>query len=271
MVANELRRNRARLKALWIALLVSVGAPAGLASAHIQENEATRILKQMSDYIAGQKTIEAEFNSSIEVVTTGLEKIQFNSSGELLLQRPDKLKVSRAGGFSDVELTFDGKTATLYGKNLNTFAQAEVPGSTDHLLDRIRNEYGVQAPGTDLLLTDAYSALMDGAVQAKYLGTGIIGGVECNHLAFRNDETDWQLWVEDGANPIPRKFVITSKAVAGAPEYTVLIREWHTDEPTDPGSFTFTPPEGAKKLDFKQFTAQADVDEVPAGAATGEE
>ena len=271
MVANKTRRNRGRLKALSIALLIFVGAPAVLASAHVQENEATQILKRMSDYVAGQKTIEAAFNSSIEVVTADLEKIQFNSSGDLLLQRPDKLKVSRTGGFSDVELTFDGTTATLYGKNLNTFAQTESPGSTDQLLDRIRNEYSVQAPGTDLLLTDVFSALMKDVVRAKYLGTDIIGGIECNHLAFRGDDTDWQLWVEDGDKPIPRKFVIATKGVAGAPEYTILMREWHTDEPIDPGTFTFTPTEGTKKLEFKEFIALADIDEVPAGAATGEE
>ena len=84
-------------------------------------------------------------------------------------------------------------------------------------------------------------------IDAKHIGRGAIGGVECEHLAFRDHDTDWQLWVEVGANPIPRKFVITSKAVAGAPQYTLVIRDWKTDAPADETAFAFKPPEGAKK------------------------
>jgi len=32
-------------------------------------------------------------------------------------------------------------------------------------------------------------------------------GVECEHLAFRGHVTDWQLWIETGAKPVPRKYV----------------------------------------------------------------
>ena len=55
-------------------------------------------------------------------------------------------------------------------------------------------------------------------IEAKHIGRGVIDGVECEHLAFRNQDVDWQLWVQVGAKPIPCKYVITSKAVGiGAP------------------------------------------------------
>ncbi len=85
--------------------------------------------------------------------------------------------------------------------------------------------------------------------------------MECEHLAFRTPDTDWQLWVDAGANPVPRKYVITSKTVKDAPQYTVQIRDWRTDA-APAGNFVFNPPPGTAKVaaaDLKQMG------EVPAG------
>ena len=56
------------------------------------------------------------------------------------------------------------------------------------------------------------------------MGRGVIDGIECEHLAFRNVDTDWQLWVEVGDPPIPRKMVITSKTTNSAPQYTLRVK-----------------------------------------------
>jgi hypothetical protein len=77
---------------------------------------------------------------------------------------------------------------------------------------------GAALPGADLLLSNAYDVLMADVQEAKYIGRGVIDGVECEHLAFRNFDTDWQLWVEAGDSPIPRKMVITSKTLNSAPQ-----------------------------------------------------
>ncbi len=266
-------KNRRR----WVLRAAKLAAVASLTSMSLSflspranaEEDAATILKQMSDYLGGQKAIKASFNSGIEVVTDDLEKIQFNSSGEVLLERPDKLRMSRTGGYSDVEITYDGKTAVLFGKNVNVFAQFEAPGTTDQLLDRLRNDYEMVMPGTDLLLSDVFSALSKDVVQSKYIGTGVISGIECEHLAFRNYDADWQLWVEAGPQPIPRKLVITNKAVTGAPEYTLLVRSWQTNAPLQPDSFAFNPPNGAKKLEIKEVAALPEIDEVPPGVVHG--
>ena len=194
-----------------------------------QAQDAGKIVKAMSDYVAGQKTISLTFDSDIEVVTSELQKIQFTSSGQVLLSRPDKLRATRAGGYADVELVFDGKTVTVLGKHINAFAQTDAPGTIDQLIDRLRDQYNVAMPGADLLLSRVYDELMADVIDAKHIGQGVIDGVECEHLAFRTPDTDWQLWVEIGARPIPRKYVITSKTMAGAPQYTLRIKEWRTD------------------------------------------
>jgi hypothetical protein len=79
--------------------------------------------------------------------------------------------------------------------------------------------------------------------------------VKCTHLAFRGSEVDWQIWIEDGDKPLARKFILTSKKVAGVPEFTVLIRSWDIAPKLANSEFSFTPPKGAKKIEFLQLTA----------------
>lgn len=234
--------------------------------AHAQDDAARKILKAMSDFVASQKTISIAYDSDIEVVTTDLQKIQFTSSGQLLLSRPDKIRGTRTGGYADVEFIFDGKTFTAHDRDHNVFAQSAAAGSVDQLIQRLRNEFFVEAPGADLLLSRVYDNLIDEVLDAKHIGQGVIDGVECEHLAFRNQETDWQLWVEAGARPIPRKYVITSKAVTGAPQYTLRIKDWKTDAQIGADTFAFKQPANAKKVEFKDL---AEIDEVPSGVITG--
>lgn len=227
--------------------------------AYAADDDAGQILKSMSDYLAAQKTISLTYNSDIEVITPDLQKIQFDSSGTLLLHRPNEIRATRTGGYADVEMFFDGKTLTVYGKNINGYTQLDAPGSVDQLVDTLRGR-GWALPGADLLLGNVYDTLMADVIDAKHIGRGVIDGIECDHLAFRNPDIDWQLWVELGANPIPRKLVITSKAVGGAPQYTLLIRDWKTDVAADLTMFEFKAPEGATKLELE---ALAKLDELP--------
>ena len=257
------RKGHAPLKSF--ALVVALATMLAVTpSAHAQD--AGKIVKAMADYVAGQKTISMTFDSDIEVVTSELQKIQFTSSGQVLLSRPDKLRATRAGGYADVELVFDGNTATVLGKNINAFAQADAPGTVDQLIDRLRDQYNVAMPGADLLLTRVNDELMADVIDAKHIGHGVVDGVECEHLAFRNPDLDWQLWVEIGPQPIPRKYVITNKAVTGAPQYTLRIRDWQTDAQVASDAFAFKAPAGASKVEVK---ALAQTDEVPQGVISG--
>jgi len=141
------------------------------------EDDAGKILKAMSDYVGKQKSISVAFDTDIEVITPGIQKIQFASSGTVLLNRPDKLHATRTGGYADVELVFDGKTVSVLGKNMNAYVQADAPGTVDQLVDLLRNEYSIDMPGADLFLSNSYDEMMDGVLDAKHIGQGVIEGV----------------------------------------------------------------------------------------------
>jgi len=165
-----------------VSLVLAAGLFASASGVQAQAPDAKAILKAMSNYVGSQKTIEVTFDSDIEAITPQLEKIQFTNSGELLLSRPDKLRAHRVGGYADVALVFDGKTASIYGKNINGYVQFNAPGSVDQLIAALRAGYGVALPGADLLQSNAYDALVAGVMEAKHIGRGVIDGRECEHL-----------------------------------------------------------------------------------------
>ncbi len=248
-----------RLTLIGLALVASLSVVLPATQLQAADGDAHQILRSMSDYLAEQKTISADYDSSVEVITPQLLKLQFNSSGKLLMKRPNELRATRLGGYADVEMFYNGKTLTVYGKALNGYVNVDAPGSIDDLIDKLR-ERGWALPGADLLVGDVYKTLSAEAIESNHIGQAVINGIECEHLAFRAKDVDWQLWVERGDTPIPRKLVITSKAVGGAPQYTLLITGWKTDLTEEPSQFQFTAPAGATELDAKDL---AKLDELP--------
>jgi hypothetical protein len=212
------------------------------------EANAKRLLKAMSDYLGAQKAMSFDYDVNLELVSTEQQKIGLASSGTVTLDRPDKLHLTRTGGLANVAMVFDGKTLTLLGKNTNLYTQVEAPGTIDQLEDVLRNKYHRPVPGADLLISDPYKELMPEVNDVKDLGSGMIHGVECDHLAFRKREVDWQIWIAQGARPYPCRYVITSKEVTGWPQYTLDTWGWKTGAEVASDSFKLEIPADAKKL-----------------------
>ena len=252
------------LSSAAVALIMVSGASSGASAA---EAEAKTMLKAMSDYMAQQKAISFAYDTNFEVVTKDHQKLLLASSGKVEMGRPDKFRATRSGGFANVETTFDGKTLTLLGKDDNLYAQAETPGTVDHLIDELRNKYQRPVPGADLLLTNVYDELMRDVVDVKDLGSGVIGGTECDHLAFRTKEVDWQIWIAQGEHPYPCRYVITSTQVDQGPQYSVQISDWKTGTDVVADNFSFKAPTDAKKVDDPKKLVN--IDELPDHLAVG--
>src|SRR5437762_140440 len=255
-------RTFTKIAGTWSAFLVVV-ATAGItniSAARADATDAKNLLKAMSDYLAAQKAISFDYDVNLELVSTQQQKIALASSGSLILNRPDKVHLTRTGGFANAEMVFDGKTLTLLGKNTNLYTQVEAPGTIDQLVDVLRDKYHRPVPAADLLMSDPYKELMPLVTDVKDLGSGVIHGIECDHLAFRTKEVDWQIWIAQGARPYPCRYLITSKKVTGWPQYTLDITAWKAGAEVASDGFKMEIPPGAKKLMPGEVP---DLDEIP--------
>jgi len=168
----------------WVVILAAaLAGTAAISAGRADEADAKRLLKAMSDYLGAQKAISFDYDVNLELVSTQQQKIGLASSGSVTLNRPDKLHLTRTGGFANVEMVFDGKTLTLLGKNSNLYTQIEAPGTIDQLEEVLRNKYHRPVPGADMLISDPYKELMPEVNDVKDLGAGVIHGVEGGRLA----------------------------------------------------------------------------------------
>ena len=233
---------------LGIALCISFTAGPAMSAEGI-DPDADSILKSMSSYLGGIKAFSVNADIDIEFVAKSGQKLQLSSFVTIVLKRPTKFHIQRKGMIVDAEFIFDGRILTLHGKKRNVYAQIDVPGTIDDAIRAYEMEAGIPAPGADLLFADPYASLSSGVESSAYLGIAYVNGAECHHLAFREDKVDWQLWVRSGDSPLPIKFVITSKWQTAAPQYEIRFWDWSINPQINDKRFTFSAPEGAKRLE----------------------
>lgn len=236
------------------------GLIASSAPALAQEDEARTAFKAMADFLAQQKTLSVTYDSTLEIVTDDIQKVGLASSGSLTMTRPDKARITRSGGLANVELVTDGSELSVYGKNLNVYARHPFKGTLDELIDMLRLEFGLELPAADLLSANANDTMMANVIQAEALGIGVIRGQACDHLAFRTDDVDWQIWIAEGDKPFPCRFTITSKMTVLAPSYDITFSDWKSGAEVVADDYALKPAADAKQVEFGDLQG---LDEVP--------
>jgi hypothetical protein len=226
------------------ASLAAQAQPTGIAP------EAQRLLKASTDFLASQKQFSADTRNTLEVVLKSGQKVEFNHTARLSVQRPNKLRAERTGDLVDQVFVYDGKSLTLHNPKDKAYAQVAAPDTLEGMLDFARAKLDIVAPAGDLIYPNAYGILMDGVTDGFVVGKAVIEGVRCDHLAFRAPHVDWQIWVQEGAQPFPRRLVITTRDLPNAPQFAVTMTKWNLKPSFDAQTFKFTPAAGATKVDF---------------------
>ena len=246
---------------LWLAAGASLSILLGAAAlGHADgpgkniQPKADELLRSMSDYLGGLTSFKFTADHTTEVVTKEGQKLEFAATSDVVVKRPDHMRSDRRGQVVDASFFYDGKTFTIHGKRAGLYATAKAPPTLDEAIDEARDRLELEAPAADLVYSDVYKMLMEDARYGVHVGQAQIGGRTCDHLAFRGSETDWQIWIEAGSRPLPCKYVIVSKNVRGAPEFSVVLRDWDLSPEISPDTFTFKPPPGAEKIDFLSRT-----------------
>jgi hypothetical protein len=137
---------------------------------------------------------------------------------------------------------------TLECKGTNTFATMPAPNNLDDAIDKARKEFQIEAPGADLLYSHPYEILTEQVTGGRVIGREMVNGLAANHLAFQGEDVDFQIWIQEGGQPLPLRFVITSKKVKGTPEFTVDMSQWQPDAKIGASAFAFQAPAGATKV-----------------------
>jgi hypothetical protein len=238
--------------------------------ARLVEPRADELVRRMSDRLAKAGSFALEAEEVYDEVPQHSPRRQLTAVRRVALRRPDRLAGDASGDALNRSFWYDGKVLTALDKEHNTWASGTVPDTIDAALDWALDTTGTVIPLADFLYADVYSRLMASVQRGVYLGIREAAGVPCHHLAFEQATIDWQLWVDAGPEPLPRKLVIAYKTEDEVPQYAVTIRKWNLDAKVPEELFRFEAPEGARRVDIPAFVGEGLPDAAPVTAPSSD-
>jgi hypothetical protein len=226
--------------------------PPATPAQEIKDQRALKLLKEMSDTLAGARTLQFRARSLLPLESPTGQYISLFAASRVRLQRPDRLFVESRGDLVPNDLYYNGKTVTAIGPARKFYAQQEAGGSTlDAVLQQEHPGADTLAPFVDLLVSDPYARLSKDLASALLVGQSTIAGVTTDHLAFTAPGVDWELWI-GAQDKLPRLAVASYRSGERQPVFTVEFSDWKLNAPLPTKSFEVVIPKDAVKLEFKR-------------------
>jgi hypothetical protein len=223
------------------------------------ELQAMSILKSMSEYLAHAGRFSVTIRDGYDVVQESGQKIEFGELRLVTVSRPDRLRieVKRSDGQKGL-VTFDGKDITIYTANDNIYATTSRQGTLDQAIKYAVDDLKIRMPLALMLLSTLPSELDNLGVSADYLEKTTITDAPCDHLAVRTTGgVDFQVWVAQGDEPLPRRIVITYQNETGQPQFWADLSKWNLSPNVSDALFAFTPLDGAERIQFLALAGSA--------------
>lgn len=240
---------------IGISAMEVLSVTSSLAQTPLMEVKAEETLEEMLNYLKDQSSLNFQANIVEDLVFSNGQKIQVGAIANIKVRRPDKLNIDYQGDRNHVRFYFDGETFTMEGLTNNVYANFLTPSDVDNinqLVNQIGEKLNITLPLGEIISTDNdLESIKSRITSGIYVGEGQVNGIISHHLAFTQDNLDWQIWIEKGDKPLPRKLVITYKEAPSSPQYSAILSDWNFDSisPQDP-VFSFQPSTDADKINF---------------------
>jgi hypothetical protein len=217
------------------------------------DRRAQELVRQMSDRLSHVTALAIEAEEVYDEVPADAPRRQLTSVRRVAMRRPDRLVGDASGDALNRSFWYDGQTFSALDREQNVWASGAVPPTIDEALDWVFDQTGTVIPLADFLYANVYDRLMGKVQRGVYLGIHEAAGVPCYHLSFEQATIDWQIWIDAGPDPLPRKLVISYKTEDEVPQYAVTIPKWNVEAKVPETLFRFAPPEGAKRVEVAAF------------------
>jgi len=229
---------------LMVALCLTSWAPAASSAesteasmANVQATEShpaiERRVKEALDGVCEQlsaaKTFSYHADITFDSVLPSFVKLQYSGKMDVTVARPNHLAISYESDLGAKRLWYNGRTLTIFDPPHMVYASVAVPDSIDGMVAQAAQEKNLSIPLRGFDVSNPCVAVYKEVSHSKYVGLNDVGGVDCDHLAFVQEEADWQLWIDHSEKPRPRKIVITYKKLPSQPQWEALFSNWRFD------------------------------------------
>lgn len=222
---------------------------------------AEQVLRAAADFYKGLKGFEARTTLLLNAVGAPNQNAPIETT--LIAARPNLLAIRPSGAIPSHEVVCDGTKFYVSIPALQRYLESPAPPSFRELIlsptFQLVSPNGMANFGLQLMTDDPYATLMENVQSSAYAGTASIDGKQCDHLTFKQQQFDWDLWIDAGEQPLLRQTSVDlSKSLGplaaqlgrgGPVKLNELYRDWKIDPTSTPTTFAFVPPQGATKVD----------------------
>lgn len=245
------------LAAISVTGSTSVGQPGQPEKAPVpmMEQQALDLLRAMSGTLASATSFTYRSRSAVEVPAKTGQFVTLFATSQVALERPNKLRVSVTGEVPNFEFYYDGTSVAAYAPKTNVYSFTDAPGTIDAMLKFVEEKTDIHFPSADVMFSDPYAMLTEGLTSAFVVGPATVDGFPCRHLAFMAPGINWEIWIDTGKKPLPRRLAVTYADVQNFPRFLVEFSDWNLKPGVTPGMFAFKRPPNAKQIEFGERRA----------------
>lgn len=233
--------------ALVVALTTGSAAAERTRPAPAIDPQAIHALCRMGAFLMAQQSFTVRTETETDFVAENGQLLRRGARGELEARRPNRLHAKVISDRKEREFFYDGDTFTIFSPKLGYYSRIEAPPTIGKLADTLETQYGLALPLVDLFRWGVPNPDFSDIEAAKYVGTATIDGVLTDQYAFRQEGVDWQIWIQKGATPLPRKLVLTTTDDPKRPAHEIEM-SWQLNTRPDDKTFAFVPPKGASLI-----------------------
>lgn len=230
-------------------LLAQTPTPSS-SQAGTQLKTTDQVLDQVCNFLKAQQSFTFDMDISYDDVLDSGAKVQYSAYQRVWVQKPNRLRSDYVGDERVTSFYYDGKSFTLEAPNLNYYSTKPAPATLDAVLDQIEQKYGMTIPMSNLWASDPCLDMKSHVQKTMFIGVDMVNKIPMYHILMIGDDRDYQIWVTQDKQPLLTKAIITYKNLPESPQYTVFVSNWDFNPKIPPDTFTFTPPEGAIKIEF---------------------
>lgn len=220
------------------------------------EPQVGNLLERACAVLSSAQSLGYHAEINFDSVLPSSVKLQYAAAMDVALQRPDRLMISYQSDIGAKRVWYDGKTLTIFDPPHAVFAAVQAPNSIDATLEEFGTKQRLTLPLRMLDISHPCQEIYKQVIHSKYVGINDADGKDCDHLAFVATEANWQVWLDRGKQPLPRRIVITYKLLPAQPQWEATLSEWRLDESFPATLFRPKIPTGAIKADFVNLTAE---------------
>lgn len=179
------------------------------------------------------------------------QKIEFGGVHKITVVRPDKVysEIEERDGTKKA-FVFDGKDIYYSDLEHNVYASVPRPGDINQAVDYFTEDLQMPLPLGQLISSDVSEWVKKEIYAGGFVEQATIDGVLCDHLAFRTENIDFQVWIASEGDPLQMRLVIDYKSAPGEPQYRAMFKDWNFKPAVSDSLFVFKTAENMQKIAF---------------------